>query len=414
MNDLPTSELLAEIIGEALSQAEELLKLDGPRAEAWASDLAALALETGPDAISELIAALQAREGAPAAAALWSIDSIVGGVDISSPALEPAPPWSSALGTSQCEGALLLRARRGESAAFRFVDSADDRHVLVVDLLPPEVGEATEQIGEVTVGPGDLLSVLGEEEAGIESRGHPAAELATRVAAALRATTKPRASAVANGRLLVARLKAMGIEPPAPPVWVIDDVPELAPRDPDDDNYARVVLARALGEPVAPPPGRVKSAAGRLRSAAARDETLAQWLAASVGPIDLDEADLDVVLAALAAPIAPADLAPLDADAREAVLDLEWADWLGVVIGLVREGTGASVEPEALVDQINRCPEVTSTVPKKDRPRVAWALAVCTDQWSSLGLATDGALTELGVALLPAALDRAWGASMTP
>lgn len=414
MNDLPTSELLAEIIGEALSQADELLELDGPRAEAWASDLVALALETGPDAISELIKALEAMEGAGAAAALWSIASIVDGVDIAADALEPSPSWSSALGTSQCETALLLRARRGESAAFRFVDSADDRHVLVVDLLPPEVGQQSEQVGEVTVGPADLLLVLGEEEAGIESREYPSSELAERVVAALGATTKPRSSAVANGRLLVTRLDAMGVDAPAPPVWVVDDVPELAPRDPDDDNYAREVLTRALGELAAPAAEGVEAAARRLRSAATHDDPLAQWLAASVGPVDLDEADLDVVLAALAAPVAPADLGPLDADAREAVLDLEWADWLGVVIGLVREGSGASVDPDALVDKINRCPEVTSTVPKKDRPRVAWALAVCTDPWSSLGLVVDGELTEFGIALLPAALDRAWDGSIAP
>ena len=414
MNDPPTSELLVEIVADALVQAEELIEFDGVRAEAWASDLAALVLETGPDGIDRLVAALSDAGGAPAAAALWALDSVVDGVDISDDAFEPAPRWSTAIGTSECEGALLLKARRGESVVFRFVDSAEDRHVLVVDFVPAGVGDSGEQAGEVTVGPADLLSVVDDEEADIESRSLPAAELAERVAAALRATDRPRASMVANGRLLIARLSAIGVSMPSPPVWVADDVPELPPRDPDDDNYAREVLRRALGEPVPPAPDEVGRAAERLRSAAADEHPLAQWLAASPGPVDLDESDLAIVLAALAASVAPASIEPLDTDSREAVLDLEWADWLGVVIGLVRDGAGASVDPDALVDQINRCPEVASTVPKKDRPRVAWALAVCTADWPELGLVDDGRLTELGVALLPVALDRAWGASMAP
>jgi len=414
VNDLPTSELLAEIVADALAQAEELIELDGVRAEVWASDLAALVLETGPDGIDRLVAALSDAGGAPAAAALWALDSVVDGVDISGAALEPVPPWSAVLGTSECEGALLLKARRGESAAFRFVDSADDRHVLIVDFVPPGMGDEAEKAGEVTVGPADLLSVVDDEDAGIESRVVPPTELAERVAAGLIATDRPRASMVANGRLLIARLSALGASMPPPPAWVADDVQELPARDPDDDNYAREVLRRALGEPVPPALDELERAAERLRSAATDEHPLAQWLAASVGPVDLDESDLAVVLAAIAACVAPASLEPLDTDSREAVLDLEWADWLGVVIGLVRDGIGASVDPEAMVDRINRCPEVASTVPKKDRPRVAWALAVCTADWPELGLVDDGQLTELGVAVLPVALERAWGASMAP
>jgi hypothetical protein len=191
-------------------------------------------------------------------------------------------------------------------------------------------------------------------------------------------------------------------------VAVPDDVPDLPPRDPDDDAYARDVLVRGLGERAAPDDDDVARAASILRAAAEVDAPVAQWLAASVGPVDLDESDLDVVLAALAAAVAPAALEPLEPDARDAVLVLEWADWLGAVLGLVRGGVGGDAEPQALVDHVNRCPEVTTTIPKADRDRVAWAFAVCTEAWGDLGLVVDSKLTALGRALLPLALERAW------
>jgi len=117
-----------------------------------------------------------------------------------------------------------------------------------------------------------------------------------------------------------------------------------------------------------------------------------------------------VVLSALAAAISPARLAPLAADARRAVLELEWADWLGAVIGIVRAGAGVSVDPDGLVDQINRCQEVTSTIPKADRGRVAWAFEVIAETWEPLGIAVDDTLTEFGSRVLPLALRTAWSA----
>ncbi len=407
--DPPPADLLDQIVVDAVAQADELIGLDAVRAEAWASDLAALALEAGEDGIERLVVALSRLGGRSAAAAVLALDAVVPGLAVpSASALEPAPPWAAVLGTSAVEGAAVLRARRGESAVFRFVDAADDHHVVVVDLVPAGVEDGREQVGEIAVGPGDLLAVIEEDEAGIQKTEQPATELAERVAAAMRSTERPRPSAVANGRLLVARLTALGIEPPPPPVWVDEEIPPLPSRDDEDDTYARDVLRQALGDPTEPDPQALVEAAALLRRSALADAPLARWLAASAGPVDLDESDRDVVLAALAAAVVPSLLVPLEPDARQAVLDLEWADWLGAVIGLVREGPGATVDPDALVDHVNRCPEVTSTIPKKDRPRVAWAFAVCTEPWSVLGLAVEGLLTPFGAAILPAVLDRAW------
>ena len=405
------SDLLASIIDDALAQADELLDLDAVRAEVWASDLIALAAEAGPDGPDAVIRAMAEAGGPGAAAALWAIDAIADGVELGDPALEPAPTWVGDLLTSTCEAAWLVSDWRGASAAFRFVDAADERHVVLVDLVPGAGGEP-ETAGEATVGPAELLDAVADEDTKLRSESVPAADLAARVAGAVAATTEPVPSLVAIGRLLAARLSTLGVEDLTPPVWVEPELPELPPRDPDDDAWAAAVVSRAfdLEHRLADHADAVRAAAAALRSAAAVDDRLAQWLAASVGPIDLDDPDDVVVLAALAAAVAPADLAPLASDARRAVLELEFADWLGAVLGLVRAGAGTTVDPAALVDHINRCPEVTTDIPKADRNRVAWAFAVVTEAWEELGVAEDGALTAFGAAVLPLALVRAWGA----
>ena len=332
MNDLPddpADDLLSVIAADALIQAEQLIELDGPRAEAWGSDLAALALEASGDGIDRLVAALAEASGPAAAAALWALSAVTEAVDVGDSALEPAPSWATSLGTSRCTGAMILRERRWESVAFRFVDSADDAHVMVIDLVPPAVGGGDETVGEVNLGAVDLLEVLEEEDAGIVVVEISREVAAARVVKALASTVEPRDSAVANGRVLVIRLQSMVESSPAVPVAVEVSIPEIPERDPEDDAYARDMLWRAVGDVAEPSTAALAHAAAALREAAANDDPIAHWLAASVGPIDLDDTDADVVLAAVAATVSPASLVPLDQDARTAVLDLEWAAWSG-------------------------------------------------------------------------------------
>ena len=406
------SDLLASIIADARAQADELPELDAVRAEVWASDLVALALEAGAGGPDAVIAALAEAGGPGPAAALWAIDAIADGVELGDPALEPAPRWVGDLLTSTCEAAWVVSDWRGSSAAFRFVDAADERHVVLVDLVPA-VGGGAETAGEATVGPAELLDAVADDDTKLRSEEVAPPGLAERVAAAVRATAEPTASLVAVGRVLAARLSTLGIDDLPLPVWVEPDVPELPERDPDDDAWAQAVVRRAFDPDarLADHEADLTAAADALRRAAAAEEPLAQWLAASSGPVDLDDDDRVVVLAALAAEVAPATLAPLAADARRAVVELEFADWLGAVLGLVRAGAGTSVDPGVMVDHVNRCPEVTTDIPKADRARVAWAFAVVTEPWHALGLVADGVLTPFGAAVLPAVLTTAWAAA---
>jgi len=422
---------LARIVDQALEQVSALYELDGPRAEAWASDLIALAVEATPsppdpdpdDAVLALLRRLDEADGVDKSAgtvAAALVRSLIGRAtpnahpNPSEAADVPMPGWFDSLGTSVCDGAWILTSGRDQSAAFRFIDSDDASHTIVVDLL----SGSSESIGEVAVGAADVIELVQDPQSVIELSSTDPKALALRVANAFVATTQPAETFVVNGRLLAARLHTLVARELVVPELFGEVVPEVPEHDPEDDAFALSVLERALGsraleidssaDTVRPHGESIASAAASLRHAADVDDHPAQWLAASRGPVDLDIADIVVVIAAVAACVRPHQMAPLDLDAREAVSVLEWADWLGAVIGLVREGPGASVEPNHMVDLINRCPEVTTTIPKSDRAQVERSFTACIELWESIGLSAQKCLTPVGVCILPLALAEAW------
>lgn len=116
-----------------------------------------------------------------------------------------------------------------------------------------------------------------------------------------------------------------------------------------------------------------------------------------------DPADAETVHG-VAALVRPLQIEGVDADIARAVTHLEWADWLGAVIGLVRAGSGASVDGEALVTLVNRCPEVTTSIPRGERAAVASCFDAATDEWEALGVSQGGTLTVRGVRVLPLAM----------
>ena len=401
--------LVDEIVTMALEQAGEIAELDGPRAEAWASDLVALARESlGPGGVSEVVDRVVASGGDGAVTILLALEAISVEIpaDIDPAAMGTVPPWAGVAGTSACVDVHEIGDRRGRSLAFRFADAADIGHTLVVDIEPTR----PESVGEVQVAGAELLDAVEEEGSGLEATIVPMDDAADRVARALSVTEQPRRSAVVNGQLLVARLGPLtdiALEVPEP---VDEAVPPPPERDPEDAAYAVGVFDRALGgapESVDETAG-ITEVAARLRADADRHGPLARWLAASEGPVDLDEDDQSIVVAAVAATIAPRTLEPLTSAQRDAAVVLEWADWLGALIELCREGPGAETDAGSMVDRVNRCPEVTTDVAAADRERVEWAFSVMTDAWAGLGVTDRGNLTEIGAALLPSAVRLAW------
>ncbi len=93
----------------------------------------------------------------------------------------------------------------------------------------------------------------------------------------------------------------------------------------------------------------------------------------------------------------------------DALLFLEWADWLGAGLGLWRAGVGADVSGASMVGFVNRCPEVSTTVDKADREYVEWAFGIAIEILTDAEVVDElGRLTSSGHAALMPALWHAW------
>ena len=114
----------------------------------------------------------------------------------------------------------------------------------------------------------------------------------------------------------------------------------------------------------------------------------------------------------LTEPLDPVATATYPGREREAFAALEWADWLGMVVGLSRTHAEDSVQPSMLVDLINRCPEVTSSIPRRDRAYYEWAISMVLPLWRRAGVLDDQhRLSPTGAANLVHALRTAWRGS---
>jgi len=102
------------------------------------------------------------------------------------------------------------------------------------------------------------------------------------------------------------------------------------------------------------------------------------------------------------------DTRGLPIEEQRAIVFLEWADWLGAGIGMVRGGVNGLVDGERLVDHVNRCPEVSTSIDKRDRGYAAFAFDVALELVADAGGIEDGTLTAEGHAALPRAMARAW------
>lgn len=121
---------------------------------------------------------------------------------------------------------------------------------------------------------------------------------------------------------------------------------------------------------------------------------------------DHDDAPTEIVQAWIG--VIRGDGGELSARERDALLWLEWADWLGAGIGLIRAGAGSKVDGAAMVDHVNRCPEVSSTIDKRDRDYAEWAFEVALDLLRDAGAVDAGVLTPAGHAALLPAMRAAW------
>ncbi len=117
-------------------------------------------------------------------------------------------------------------------------------------------------------------------------------------------------------------------------------------------------------------------------------------------------------VASLAETISPsAEPGELEVDAVSAVMALQHADWLGLVLGAVRRGPGAVLGADSVQADIDALEEIEGEIedPEGHLAVIDMALIHLSPQWQDLGVLDDaGRFTARGVWGLPRALHRTW------
>lgn len=426
---METTPEAATLLDELYDRAAVIDDLDGPQLEAWVSGLfpvldtaqavrafVEFASQQGSTrgallcaAIAELTAGLDADVAAASGAAASS--------GAGSRVAASLPSAAAQLGSSRATDAWQVEAPFGRSIVVGFLPGMPGSAPENADRgtghesSPASVDEAAAvPVVEASAGDG-RHSILVEltEDGGLEDlqlAGPPRELLDDAVASDRRVQVTPLsvedawrlvieawpreevASAVlgpgvaANQQFVRRRiLRETGTVVPA--IAVVDDVVDvrrgMSEREFDDANRAaRSTLRAAVGEapetPEAPETGE-----------SAADSLAAVW-----------------------AGVVRGDGGELSARERDALLWLEWADWLGVGIGLLRSSPGCAVSGDGFVDLVNRCPEVSSTIDKADREYAAWAFDIALDLLRDAGIVEEGVLTGPGHASLHPGLIAAW------
>ena len=407
-----------EIVRQA---AEELIHLpDAARAEVWVSAVfggwrqAGVADGLDPEAIDrELFDHLRAdpsEAGLAIALAATSMD--ISGADALVGHLRSAgmrePYWHEIVGTAQPTGAWIVHDSEvdADSIIIEFVHDDGLGHSLLVEL---DHGAAV----DVLFGPDGLVKTLeldGERSLRVEAID--VSDAAGRVRSGFDQTAKEADPAVTeefgmNVVLAIARLRRLGSEGAVVPA-ITTQKTTVIERDPEADAYASATLEAALRTMItAEPPAGFDTAVEAFDVLLADgDPDVLLLLAEADHPVAPGQ---ESYLAAAGAYVTPGPLAAFARPHRELIEMLEWADWLGAVIQLVRSGPGTPITPATLVDGINRCPEVVDTIPKAERRAVETAFDLVLHAWSATGIVdNENALTTVGAWVLPQALLFAW------
>ncbi len=349
---------------------------DAARVEAWASSVLGVWGEApaAADIDIDFVEWLGSSDDPRAPLVLLALSALL---DVDAEALTTAlahlqnvPPWFEHLGSAEPTRAWSVEKGPASSVGIGFVLSDDSAHSLLGDIVDGE-------LCSLVVAPGPTELFDGSEDL-IAPNPLDIAEAVRRIVTAWQAIAGapdiPESVYVNSGiaRARLANLTDANLDElfrPDPSTSVIDtDVADARDQELDAWAVAQLDMAGLVGGVQAP----------------------------------------DILLDA----IDPRRIAAYPAAERQAFGALEWADWLGMVIGLSRATVGIHVEPAMLVDQINRCPEVTSSIPRKDRPYFEWAFSMLLPLWRRAKVIDrDDRLTDDGAAMLVDALRTVWAPS---
>ena len=168
------------------------------------------------------------------------------------------------------------------------------------------------------------------------------------------------------------------------------------------------------GDDIGPGPD-LQDATGALRAGVTDRRWPFDYFVHALGWVESVPEDDGCWLDALAATISPLDDPqtdpPTDPEAQSAVMALQHADWLGMVIGLVRRGVGAAFVPEHAQADIVALEGIEGEIEDSDGHLAVLSMAVLTltPLWQALRvLDEDERLTALGRWGLPRALHLSW------
>ncbi len=363
-------------------------------AEAWASGAIAEwhALEGTPGAISRHL-----KASTP------FVSRLIGWADGAPMHVETGDPeWASDIGTHNV------------GTASRLIGVGSNREQAYI--LGCEAASGAAHDLSVTIAEGRLISItigpegLGEaavEQDGVELESVTIDEVQRLIQDALaRPLTSLSEASEANVPLLARRFGA-GFDPSALVAVAPVDLPK---RDRDEDAYAADVVAAAIRSAK---PTTSNQEIERVRIAfdalVQNGDPDALTVLEVAGLSESWDGELESFERAVGAYLAPRTLAPHGPDEQFALAELEAADWIGVVLGLSRSAGGTMIDGDRLVEFINKTPEITTTIPKKDRARIAWAFEAMLYAWRVTGvLGDDGRVTDAAAGLLPRSALRVW------
>jgi len=402
----------AALLRELYERASIVTELDGPQIEAWVSGLFTVFDDHAtPIAFVDLCVGEATEQGALLVAA---VAELTGGLDPE--AAEHAhqqnqpdllPGWAAGIGTSVLNGAWSVAAPFGRSIVLGFenpqaapVDDAQDRDVLDRDAPDNDVAGEEE--------PEDLRhSILVE----LDGRGR---------LVDLQLTGPPQSllneAAADDDRVAVAELDVSEALSTVIAAWPEAESSATTFGSGFDSNqqFVRRRIVAASGHALSAVHGAeaqidVRRGLNDYEYADANRAALSTMQAAVGLPDGItDEAAVAELVPAWVS-VVHGDIPDVSPPEREALLWLEWADWLGAGIGLLRAGSGAEATGETLVDHVNRCPEVSSSIDKADRDYAEWAFDVALDLLQDRGAVTeDRQLTVAGYQSLWHGLVAAW------
>lgn len=379
--DEPVDDLQA-LHAELFERSSTIVELDAGQIEAWVSGLFA-AWDNDADALAFVQFCRQS--GGPVGATLCTAIAELADEPVRASAAEGAtelaaelPTTADAIGAARPVQAWEVRAAFGNSLVVGFAMGQDNDvdHCALAELDADSVLSDLQMAGR----PDELLSEDTLDGADVElvsvEVGDALARLANGWRAAVDTGVEPGPGILGNQRLLRRRLASTAAEAvplfvPAPARSVAELRNMSAAEIADADAAARSTLDAA----VPPQSGGGGAATGADQA----------WIAVIQGSVT--------------------GLTPRE---RDGLLWLEWADWLGAGIGLLRAGRSAPITGETLVDHINACPEVSSTIPASDRDYAIWAFEIAIDHLEDRGLASDGQLTDRGIDSLRSSMVAAW------